>query len=57
MYVIDVPFPSNFDASDKRWRFEDGEIGWDRVLVRWKARGPMNHEYVSALQRGWSVGT
>jgi hypothetical protein len=26
------------------------------VLKRWKARGPMNHEYVASLQRGWTGG-
>ena len=55
-YVIDVPFPAEFDAPNKRWRFEKGAIGWDEVLKRWKARGPMNQEYVASLQRGWSPG-
>ena len=53
-YVLDVPFPATFDAPNKRWKFEDGPIGWDQVLKRWKARGPMNDEYVASLQRGWS---
>jgi ring-1,2-phenylacetyl-CoA epoxidase subunit PaaA len=52
-YVVDVPFPAHFDAPNKRWRLEDGRIGWDDVLKRWKARGPMNEEYVGALQRGY----
>ena len=56
-YVIDVPFPARFDASEKRWLFEEGQIGWDEVLERWKARGPMNAEYVGTLQRGWSAPT
>ncbi|MBA2450425.1 MAG: phenylacetate-CoA oxygenase subunit PaaI, partial [Chloroflexi bacterium] len=51
-YVVDVPFPAHFDAANKRWMIEDGPIGWDQVLKRWKARGPMNEEYVAALQRG-----
>jgi ring-1,2-phenylacetyl-CoA epoxidase subunit PaaA len=53
-YVLDVPFPATFDAPNKRWLFEDGPIGWDQVLKRWKARGPMNDEYVASLQRGWT---
>jgi ring-1,2-phenylacetyl-CoA epoxidase subunit PaaA len=53
-YVIDAPFPAHFDAEAKRWRYEDGAVGWDEVLVRWKARGPMNRDYVSSLQRGWA---
>jgi ring-1,2-phenylacetyl-CoA epoxidase subunit PaaA len=53
-YVLEVPFPSRFDAQAKRWVYEDGQIGWDQVLERWKARGPMNEEYVASLQRGWA---
>ncbi|MDQ6672312.1 MAG: phenylacetate-CoA oxygenase subunit PaaI [Chloroflexota bacterium] len=52
-YVLEVPFPAAFDAPNKRWLFEDGVVGWDEVLKRWKARGPMNDEYVASLQRGW----
>jgi ring-1,2-phenylacetyl-CoA epoxidase subunit PaaA len=51
-YVIDVPFPAEFDAENKRWLLEKGEITWDQVLKRWRARGPMNEEYVGTLQRG-----
>src|SRR5262249_1852230 len=54
-YVLDVPFPSKFNAAEKRWLFSDGAIGWDEVLKRWKGRGPMNSDYVGALQRGWSA--
>ena len=54
-FVLDVPFPCRFDASEKRWAFEEGQIGWDQVLKRWKARGPMNQEYVASLQRGWGA--
>lgn len=52
-YVIDCPFPARFDAESKRWLLEDGPISWDEVLVRWKARGTMNQEYVNRLQRGY----
>jgi len=52
-YVIDFPFPAQFDAEEKRWKFEDGEISWEDVLERWKARGPKNEEYVEHLQRGY----
>ena len=51
-YLIDVPFPARFDAANKCWLLEDGPIGWDEVLTRWKGRGPMNQEYVASLQRG-----
>ncbi len=52
-YVIDVPFPAEFDEARKRWRFEDGPIPWEQVLQRWKRRGPANEEYVRELQRGY----
>lgn len=51
-YVIDCPFPARFDADNKRWLLDEGEIGWDAVLTRWKARGPMNDAYVETIQRG-----
>ncbi len=51
-WVLDVPFPARFDAANKRWLLDEGQIGWDEVIKRWKARGPMNEEYVAALQRG-----
>lgn len=52
-YVIDCPFPARFDAERKRWLLDEGAIGWDEVLERWKARGPMNGDYVARLQRGY----
>jgi ring-1,2-phenylacetyl-CoA epoxidase subunit PaaA len=51
-WAIDCPFPARFDAEAKRWLLDDGPIGWDEVMARWKARGPMNREYVARLQRG-----
>jgi ring-1,2-phenylacetyl-CoA epoxidase subunit PaaA len=51
-YVIDCPFPAQFDAENKRWLLDDGAITWQQVLERWKARGPMNHQYVDTIQRG-----
>jgi ring-1,2-phenylacetyl-CoA epoxidase subunit PaaA len=51
-YVLDFPFPSEFDVGEKRWRFETGPIAWEAVLKRWKARGPKNQEFVGEVQRG-----
>jgi len=51
-YVLDFPFPSEFDAEEKRWLFEEGPISWDAVLKRWRARGPKNKEFVGEVQRG-----
>jgi ring-1,2-phenylacetyl-CoA epoxidase subunit PaaA len=52
-WAIDCPFPARFDAEAKRWLLDEGAIGWDEVLVRWKGRGPMNADYVGRLQRGY----
>jgi len=52
-YVIDCPFPARFDAEAKRWLLDEGSIGWDAVVKRWKGRGPMNVDYVTRLQRGY----
>lgn len=52
-YVIDCPFPMEFDAEAKEWNRERGEIGWDEVIERWKARGPANEGFVAQIQRGW----
>ncbi|MCH7563215.1 MAG: phenylacetate-CoA oxygenase subunit PaaI [Gemmatimonadetes bacterium] len=50
-YVLDYPFPCQYDAMEKHWFFEDGEISWDTVFERWKARGPMNQRYVESIRR------
>ena len=61
-YVLDYPFPFEYDAADKHWVFEDGETTWDAVFKRWKGRGPMNEIYVESIQRsrrdvgGWLAG-
>jgi len=52
-YVIDCPFPARFDAEKKQWLLDDGPISWDEVMQRWKARGPMNVDYVNRLQKGY----
>jgi ring-1,2-phenylacetyl-CoA epoxidase subunit PaaA len=51
-YELDYPFPCQFDEQEKHWLMEDGEIGWDQVMKRWKARGPKNQEFVEKIQRG-----
>jgi ring-1,2-phenylacetyl-CoA epoxidase subunit PaaA len=50
-YVLDYPFPCQYDAEAKRWAFDEGEITWDAVFERWKGRGPMNETYVELVQR------
>jgi ring-1,2-phenylacetyl-CoA epoxidase subunit PaaA len=51
-WAIDCPFPAAFDAERKRWLLDEGPVGWDDVMARWKGRGPMNTDYVARLQRG-----
>jgi len=50
-YVLDYPFPCQYDPAIKRWDFESGEITWDQVWDRWKARGPMNERYVESIRK------
>jgi ring-1,2-phenylacetyl-CoA epoxidase subunit PaaA len=50
-FVLDYPFPCEYDAEAKHWDFAGGEISWDQVFKRWKARGPMNERYVESVQR------
>lgn len=52
-WVVDCPFPAEFDEEEKRWLLDEGEIGWDQVLGRWKRRGPANEELVDKVQRGY----
>jgi ring-1,2-phenylacetyl-CoA epoxidase subunit PaaA len=52
-YVIDCPFPVEFDEEEKRWLLDEGEISWEQVMERWKRRGPANEELVEQVQRGY----
>jgi ring-1,2-phenylacetyl-CoA epoxidase subunit PaaA len=54
-YVIDCPFPAGFDEDKREWLLADGPIEWDDVMTRWRARGPMNRDYVHTLQRGYQT--
>jgi ring-1,2-phenylacetyl-CoA epoxidase subunit PaaA len=51
-YVIDCPFPQQFDEQEKRWLTEEHEIPWEQVVERWRGRGPANEELVEMIQRG-----
>lgn len=50
-FVLDYPFPCEYDAEAKHWDFTGGEISWDQVFERWKARGPMNEWYVESVRK------
>ena len=62
-YVLEYPFPCQYDPAEKRWLFDEGEITWDQVFDRWKGRGPMNARYVESIRRSrgqveaWVNGT
>ena len=51
-FVLDFPFPCQYDEDAKRWDLEGGAISWDDVLARWRRRGPCNEEFVAMIQRG-----
>ncbi len=48
-YLIDYPFPCDYEPKEKRWLFNQ-PLSWDDVFKRWKARGPMNKKYVEMVQ-------
>jgi ring-1,2-phenylacetyl-CoA epoxidase subunit PaaA len=51
-FVLEYPFPCEYDEDEKRWLFDEGEIGWPQVFQRWKGRGPSNKHYVESIQEG-----
>ena len=53
-YVLEYPFPCEYDHEAKVWLTDEGEISWDQVFERWKGRGPMNEIYVESVQRSRS---
>jgi ring-1,2-phenylacetyl-CoA epoxidase subunit PaaA len=48
-YVLDYPFPCQYDPDEKRWLFDE-PLTWDQVFERWKGRGPMNKRYIEMVQ-------
>ncbi|MGH7553368.1 MAG: Phenylacetic acid catabolic protein [Longimicrobiales bacterium] len=50
-FVLDYPFPCDYDPREKRWDFAGGQITWEQVFARWKARGPMNEIYIESMRR------
>ncbi|MDQ3387946.1 MAG: phenylacetate-CoA oxygenase subunit PaaI, partial [Gemmatimonadota bacterium] len=51
-FVLEYAFPCQYDEGEKRWLFDEGEISWQEVFTRWKARGPKNRDYVETIQDG-----
>ena len=42
--------PCQYDPKARHWLFDE-TITWKQVFERWKARGPMNEQYVDSLRR------
>ena len=55
LYIIDCPFPARFDDEKREWLLDEGPLSWEEVTSRWRARGPMNDEFVRKLQRGYQT--
>jgi ring-1,2-phenylacetyl-CoA epoxidase subunit PaaA len=54
-YLIDCPFPARFDPEKREWLLDEGLCNWSEVTDRWRARGQMNRDYVTTLQRGYQT--
>jgi ring-1,2-phenylacetyl-CoA epoxidase subunit PaaA len=54
-YLIDCPFPARFDPEKREWLLDEGLGNWREVTDRWRARGQMNRDYVTTLQRGYQT--
>ena len=48
-WVLEYPFPCEFDPQAKRWDTSNPTT-WDDVLARWRGRGPRNAEMVAMFQ-------
>jgi 1,2-phenylacetyl-CoA epoxidase catalytic subunit len=55
LYVIECAFPARFDEDRREWLLDEGPTDWETVIQRWRARGPMNDDYVHTLQRGYQT--
>jgi ring-1,2-phenylacetyl-CoA epoxidase subunit PaaA len=56
-FVLDYPFPCQYDEDEKRWLFDEGEISWETVFERWKGRGPKNRDFIESIQEGRAFRT
>jgi ring-1,2-phenylacetyl-CoA epoxidase subunit PaaA len=50
-YVLEYEFPCEYDPQAKHWLLAEGQISWEQVFERWRARGPMNEFYVESVRR------
>jgi len=47
---LEYELPCEWDADERRWLF-DATITWEQVFDRWRARGPMNEEFVASIRK------
>jgi len=47
---LEYELPCAWDADVRRWLYDD-TITWEQVFDRWRARGPMNEEFVESVRR------
>jgi ring-1,2-phenylacetyl-CoA epoxidase subunit PaaA len=47
---LEYALPCEWDADERRWLF-DTTITWEQVFDRWRARGPMNEEFVTSIRK------
>ena len=47
---LEYELPIAWDPDERVWLLED-TITWDEVWERWRARGPMNEEFVDSVRR------
>jgi ring-1,2-phenylacetyl-CoA epoxidase subunit PaaA len=47
---LEYGLPCEWDADDRVWLL-DQPITWDQVWERWRARGPMNEEFVGSIRK------
>ena len=47
---LEYELPVAWDPDDRVWLL-DQTITWDEVWDRWRARGPMNEEFVASVRR------
>ncbi len=47
---LEFELPCAWDADERRW-LRDETITWEAVFDRWRARGPMNEQFVESVRR------
>lgn len=51
-YVLDFSFPCKFDLERREWLLDEPDT-WENMILRFKARGPENAEFVKRIRSGY----